>query len=93
VAGIDAKTREIIVKVVNPTGSPRVTSIALEGSGPLSSVGRTITMSGPGPDAENSFEQPEAVAPIAGTIEGVGPKFEHTFPAWSVTVLRLKPAA
>jgi alpha-L-arabinofuranosidase len=92
VAGLDAKTKEIILKVVNPTGSARLASITLEGAPALAPTGTAITLSGPGPLAENSFETPEAIAPIKSEVGGVGPKFTHAFPAWSVSVLRLPPA-
>ena len=40
-------------------------------------------------DAVNSFEKPANVAPATETVSGVGPIFEHRFPARSLTVLSI----
>ena len=40
---------------------------------------------------ENSFDQPSKVAPKELALSGVAPKFQHTFPANSVTILKLNP--
>jgi alpha-L-arabinofuranosidase len=43
-----------------------------------------------GPDAENSFEQPNQVAPQTQTLRVNGAKFAHQFPPWLLTILRVK---
>jgi alpha-L-arabinofuranosidase len=40
--------------------------------------------------AANSFAQPRRVAPITATVSGLGRRFDYRFPAYSVTVIRLR---
>ena len=42
------------------------------------------------PEDENTLEQPTTVKPVTLTLNNAGAAFHHTFPANSVTVLRLK---
>ena len=61
-AGIDAKKKELVVKIVN--GSNRPQTVKLQGL--LGAKGKTwneIVLTGPSLSAENSFENPENVAP------------------------------
>ena len=37
----------------------------------------------------NSLTEPTRVAPVSQAIDGAGTKFRHTFPAHSVTIVRL----
>jgi len=39
--------------------------------------------------ATNSFERPERIAARASRLEDAGAKFSYTFPAYSVTLIRL----
>ena len=41
-------------------------------------------------EAQRSLAQSSKVAPVSTRITGVAPRFTYTFPARSVTVLRLK---
>jgi hypothetical protein len=45
---------------------------------------------GAGPLAENTFEEPDAVAPVAGDVSGLSARFELALPPWSVTLLELE---
>lgn len=61
-AGIDVKKKELVVKIVN--GSNRPQTVKLQGL--LGAKGKTwneIVLTGPSLSAENSFENPENVAP------------------------------
>jgi alpha-L-arabinofuranosidase len=83
----DAKTGDLIVKVVNAQSADARTAIDLGGA----KVGReaAVTTLEAAPDAANS-ETATAVAPVKSTFEGVADKFAYTFPANSVTFLRIK---
>ena len=51
----------------------------------------TLTvLASPNAADENSLEQPTKVAPKTQSLEIPGPAFSHTFPANSVSVLRVK---
>jgi hypothetical protein len=52
--------------------------------------GQALVLSGPDPLAEKSFAAPRKVAPRSEAVAVTGPNFSRTFPAHSVTVLRLK---
>jgi len=91
VAGRMEKTGEVVLKVVNGAETPRRAEIRLEGAGPLKATGTAETLTAGSMDAENSLEKPDAVAPVTAAVSGIGPRFAYTFPARSLTVLRLKP--
>ena len=83
----DQKTGELIVKVVNAQDSAARTAIDLGGA-KVASRARVTTLAA-APDAVNS-ETSTAVAPVRSTFDGVAGKFTYTFPANSVTFLRIR---
>ncbi|HBF35662.1 TPA: alpha-L-arabinofuranosidase, partial [Candidatus Sumerlaeota bacterium] len=90
VAGYKQDTKEVIVKVVNGTPTPRTGTVTLAGSKSFVS-GKAIVLANSDPDAENTFAEPQKVAPKEEKLEKVSDnKVERTFPANSVTVLRLQ---
>ncbi|GGP94950.1 alpha-L-arabinofuranosidase C-terminal domain-containing protein [Streptomyces roseolilacinus] len=82
----DAATGELIVKVVNAQEAPARTRIDL-GAEPASRTARVTTLQG-APDAVNTAED-RPVRPVESTLTGVARTFTHTFPAHSVTFLRI----
>lgn len=84
----DAKTGELILKVVNPGAQQTNAAIKLSGVSKVSS-GEATVLSGKLAD-ENSFENPTKLAPKTQKIDGAGPSFNYTFKPYSFTVLRLK---
>jgi alpha-N-arabinofuranosidase len=85
----DNETGEIILKVVNAAASATETEIKLDTASTLADTGRATVLTGANGDV-NSFDKPDQVAPVETTIQGVSKSFKHTFPANSMTVLRLK---
>ncbi|MFI6438069.1 alpha-L-arabinofuranosidase C-terminal domain-containing protein [Streptomyces sp. NPDC050759] len=83
----DQKTGDLIVKVVNAQNAAARTAIDLGGA-KVASRARVTTLAA-GPDAVNS-ETATAVAPVQSTFDGVAGKFSYTFPANSVTFLRIR---
>ncbi|MDF3148782.1 MULTISPECIES: alpha-L-arabinofuranosidase C-terminal domain-containing protein [unclassified Streptomyces] len=83
----DATTGDLIVKVVNAQSSAARTAIDLGGA-KVASQARVTTLSAD-PNAVNSETQ-TPVAPVASTFSGVADKFTYTFPANSITFLRIK---
>ncbi|MFI6336614.1 alpha-L-arabinofuranosidase C-terminal domain-containing protein [Streptomyces sp. NPDC050535] len=82
----DARTGDLIVKVVNAQAVDARTAIDLGGA----KVGRraAVTTLQAAPDAVNT-ETSTAVAPVKSTFDGVADRFTYTFPANSVTFLRI----
>ncbi|WP_405971143.1 carbohydrate binding domain-containing protein [Streptomyces sp. NBC_00988] len=83
----DAKTGDLIVKVVNDQSSAARTAIDLGGA-KVSSKAKVTTLAA-APDALNS-ETATAVAPVVSTFKGVAERFSYTLPANSVTFLRIR---
>lgn len=90
VAGLSADRSEVILKVVNTGEEPMPTALTLDGIGQVEPTARAIVLAGNSPDDENSFERPRNVAPVESTVSGIAGSFTHTFPAYSVTVMRVK---
>ncbi|MGX1473249.1 UNVERIFIED_CONTAM: alpha-L-arabinofuranosidase [Streptomyces canus] len=83
----DQKSGDLIVKVVNAQNAAARTAIDLGGAKVASKAG--VTTLAAGPDAVNS-ETATAVAPVKSTFDGVAGKFSYTFPANSITFLRIR---
>jgi alpha-L-arabinofuranosidase len=85
---VDA-TGEIVLKVVNAAGSSMETQIDLQ-SVKVKPTATAAVLTSDSPDDENSFEAPARVAPKCAELHNIGSQFRYTFPANSVTVMRLK---
>ncbi|MFI6563344.1 alpha-L-arabinofuranosidase C-terminal domain-containing protein [Streptomyces sp. NPDC050534] len=83
----DARTGDLIVKVVNAQSSAARTAVDLGGA-KVAPKARVTTLSG-APDAVNT-ETSTPVAPAVSTFSGVAGTFTYTFPANSVTFLRIR---
>jgi alpha-L-arabinofuranosidase len=83
----DARTGDLIVKVVNAQPVAARTAVDL-GSAKVRGTARVTTLAA-APDAVNT-ETATPVAPVTSTFRGVARKFSYTFPANSVTFLRIK---
>ncbi|QYX81313.1 alpha-L-arabinofuranosidase C-terminal domain-containing protein [Streptomyces akebiae] len=83
----DAKTGDLILKVVNAQGVAARAAIDLGGA-KVRSKARVTTLTA-APDAVNT-ETDTPVAPVRSTFSGVAEEFGYTFPANSVTFLRIK---
>ncbi|RSO05488.1 alpha-N-arabinofuranosidase [Streptomyces sp. WAC 05379] len=83
----DARTGDLIVKVVNAQPAEARTAIDLGGAR-VAPTARVTTLAA-GQDAVNT-ETDAPVTPAASTFRGVADRFTYTFPANSVTFLRLK---
>ncbi|WP_086736945.1 alpha-L-arabinofuranosidase C-terminal domain-containing protein [Streptomyces glaucescens] len=83
----DRRTGDLIVKVVNARSTAARTAIDLGGA-EVSSRARVTTLAGDPEDVNTETDTP--VAPVTSTFSGVAEKFTYTFPANSVTFLRIK---
>ena len=92
IAGRDERTGEIVLKVVNSAPDSAPMSIVIDGSAPADVARLTVLASG-SPDDENSFENPDKIAPRSSTIGIRGPVIEHTFPPYSLSIIRVKTSA
>ncbi|MEV5352636.1 alpha-L-arabinofuranosidase C-terminal domain-containing protein [Streptomyces sp. NPDC052693] len=83
----DARTGDLIVKVVNARPAEARTAVDLGGA-KVASTARVTTLAAD-QDAVNT-ETDTPVTPVTSTFRGVAGKFTYTFPANSVTFLRIK---
>lgn len=89
-ASRDQATGDVILKVVNVSSAPQKLQLNVDGIGALTAQGNVLTGQ---PNDVNSVEQPEKVAPQPLKVTGSGGEFVQEFPAYSVSVMRLKPEA
>jgi alpha-L-arabinofuranosidase len=90
VAGLNKSADEVILKVVNASMADQETDIRLAGVDKVQPSGTEIVLAGEKPTDENTLQNPTKVSPVARQVLNAGKDFKHTFPANSVTVLRLK---
>jgi alpha-L-arabinofuranosidase len=88
-AGRHDATGDVILKVVNVEGAPRSARINLHGIQHVAPVAQVEVLTGE-PGDVNTVDSPTKVATKKRTIDNAGASFVHEFPAYSVTVLRLK---
>jgi alpha-N-arabinofuranosidase len=62
------------------------------GAPAAASSATVFTLAGPDGKGENSFAAPQNIAPQESPLAVPSPQFSYTFPANSLTVLRLKLA-
>jgi alpha-N-arabinofuranosidase len=88
-AARDEKAGEIILKVVNPGEVESKTQIKLAGVSSVGIQAKAITLTGARLSDVNSLDDPRHIVPAESTINVGGTSFEHSFPARSLTVIRL----
>jgi len=86
-ASLDERSREVVVRMVNPSGQARAVRLSLAGSSP-SGNGRVFVLTGD-PNGENSLDAPAALAPVERPIEAAAAPFEVLLPAHSLTVMAI----
>jgi len=74
--------------VINPLGAANVTTINLTDVTAVLPSGTQITLSAPSGTSTNSITTPAAIVPVTSTVGGLGTSFTHTFPAYSITILK-----
>jgi alpha-N-arabinofuranosidase len=84
--------REGIVSLaaVNPSGAAQIRRIELTGLDLTGSQAHVWSLTGPAPDAVNSFEDPERVAPQETTVAWQEDELRYEFPPYSVTIIRFR---
>jgi alpha-L-arabinofuranosidase len=91
-AMLDRRSGDVILKVVNIAADPQDIAISLDGLVPHGTSSRhtvhAIVLSGEPRDV-NTIDDPTKVVPHKSFFKVDGSRFQHTFPAHSVTVLRI----
>lgn len=81
---------DVLLKVVNVSGTDQPTSVELRGVDGVQPAAALTLLSAANPEDENTLDEPTKVAPVQHTLAVAGTSFRHTFPAHSVSILRLK---
>jgi alpha-L-arabinofuranosidase len=88
-ASRDTQIGDVILKVVNPMPMPAVVNINLAGGSAIAETGTLEAMQG-SPGDVNTFNSPEKIVPTTTKVHFPGEHFSHEFPAYSISVLRIK---
>jgi alpha-L-arabinofuranosidase len=89
-AAKDAKTGDIILKVVNANAKQLETALDLTGAKNLTGKGSAIVLTSDDLANENSLDEPMKVSPKTEAVSFSGTGLSRAFPANSFTVLRLQ---
>lgn len=84
------KTGDVIVKLVNVTGSDKTFAIDVTGAGEISDEADVDVVAGQSETDDNILGKEEAVTLKSDKVTGIKDKFNYTVPRYSVTVLRIK---
>lgn len=88
-ASRDLASGDVILKAVNFSAADQQLQVGLQGAAGVAESAILTQLIGQ-PSDVNSVASPRKVAPQTTTIAGVGSSFLHTFPAYSVSVIRVK---
>ena len=86
----DSKSGVMYLKVVNASASARPITIQINGARKIDPAGEVVSLVGKNLDDTNSIEEPRRTVPRTEKAEGVSASFTREFPAYSVTVIKLK---
>jgi len=87
-AGLDRKTGDVIVKLVNGAGTRRPVKLSIAGY-KLGAQATVTVLTGPNGEAENTFEDPLAISPQALLLPLSGSEIEYIADPYSLTILRI----
>lgn len=88
-ASLDESTKELFLKLVNPSSVGTRTTIALKGTGSILE-GKATVLSASSGLAENSMNQPENVVPVEHNLSFEGLHFEYEVPPYSANILKVR---
>lgn len=86
----DDQTGEIILKAVNPGADAKTVDLKLAGLSQIEPEGKAIVLTGDNLAGVNSMAEPGKISPVESKFENAAANFTYTFPAGSMTVLRIK---
>ncbi|MBQ6020860.1 MAG: carbohydrate binding domain-containing protein [Clostridia bacterium] len=85
----EAENGDIVIKLVNVTGSDRTFAVKLSSDGAPAETARVYQLKGDSLDNDNVLGQPEACKIEEFDLDGISDAFNYTAPKYSVTVLRI----
>jgi len=85
----DTQTGTIYAKVVNCSDTDYPVRIQINGVDDIQSSGHLIQMKASGLEKVNTITQPKNIVPITTELNGLSKDFIQTFPAYSISVLKM----
>ena len=89
VSGLDEKSGDLIVKLLNTGGTPADLRLDVKGVR-LTGRGSITELRSDDPEAENSFANPKKIVPVTLPLHALGNDLPQTLPPYSLSILRLK---
>ncbi len=89
-AALDAKTNEIILKVVNAASTAKSVDVTIEGAKKLASKGKAWMLNAASPDEVNSLDDPTKISPIEYEVKVSGKNLSLQLKPLSFVVVRIK---
>ena len=86
----DSSKGTLYLKLVNVSGSAQPVQIDIQGAAGIAAEATCVVLSSANPKDTNTITEPTKIVPVTSKIQGIGPKFTHTLPAYSVTVLKIE---
>ncbi len=86
----DSKSGTIYLKVVNTAGTAQRIHVRISGARSIGARGEAVVLSGNTLEDTNTINEPDKIVPRTELVSGLGASFSREFPAYSVTVLKLK---
>jgi alpha-N-arabinofuranosidase len=89
-ATIDRETNELILKVVNSSAKKQQGTFKLEGLSKINGKGTLTVLSSDDLDLVNSFERPDAIAPVISQVAVRNKTIDLPMNPYSVNVMRVR---
>lgn len=89
-ASLDAKTREVILKIVNTAATAQNVNISFKGKAKFDGVVSVQTLASSDPEAVNSLDEPEKISPKSSTATLTKGRLQTSVPAQALVVYRIK---
>jgi alpha-N-arabinofuranosidase len=86
----EGKSGIIYLKVVNTAGAAKQINIKISGAPKIHATGEAVVLAGNALTDTNTLEQPQKMVPRPEKVDNVSADFSREFPAYSITVLKLK---
>lgn len=91
VAGYDEANDDLVIKAINYDEQPFQATLDIQGVNRLNSPAHLTLLTAESLGANNSLDHPLQVTPQESRLDLSGPRFGHSFPGRSFTLLRIKP--
>jgi alpha-L-arabinofuranosidase len=86
----DSRSGIIYLKVVNASNAAQKVTVQITGASGVDATGEAVVLAASGLDDTNTLQEPRKIVPHTEKADGLGANFTREFPAYSLTVLKIK---